>query len=126
LIHLDTSVLVDAFTGPCRSAPALRRVVEDGERLGVSALALYEWLRGPRTDEQLRAQEALLPPSSVVPFGPEEAVIAAGAYRMADAPRTRTVDIAIAACAVSRRARLWTRNPRDVVGVPGLQLFQPT
>ena len=48
MIVLDTSVLVDALTGPRRSAPALRRAIESGERLLLSSLVLYEWLRGPR------------------------------------------------------------------------------
>ena len=56
MIHLDTSLLVDALTGPRRSAPALRRVIERGERVAVSALVLYEWLRGPRLPGELAFQ----------------------------------------------------------------------
>ena len=63
MIHLDTCVLVDALTGPRRSAPALRALIEQGERISFSALVLYEWLRGPRRPEELRVQEALFPGS---------------------------------------------------------------
>ena len=48
MIHLDTSVLVDALTGPKRSAPRLRGAIESGERVLLTALVLYEWLRGHR------------------------------------------------------------------------------
>ena len=62
MIHLDTSVLVDALTGPRRSAPALRALIAEGERISFSALVLYEWLCGPRRPEETRVQEALFPP----------------------------------------------------------------
>jgi predicted nucleic acid-binding protein len=52
-MHLDTSVLVDALAGRRRSARELRRVVERGERIAISMLALYEWLRGPRVETEL-------------------------------------------------------------------------
>ena len=45
MIVLDTSVLVDALSGPGRSAPALRRAIEQGERIVLPSLVLYEWLR---------------------------------------------------------------------------------
>lgn len=38
MIHLDTSVLVDALTGPRRSAPALRAAIVRGERVTLSTL----------------------------------------------------------------------------------------
>lgn len=48
-IHLDTSVIVDALTGPRASLPALERTVAAGHVLATSTLGLFEWLRGPRT-----------------------------------------------------------------------------
>src|SRR5262245_27931377 len=53
VIVLDTSVLIDALAGPRRSAPAMRRAIESGERLVVPSLVLYEWLRGPRLENEL-------------------------------------------------------------------------
>lgn len=125
MIHLDTSALVDALTGRRRSEPTLRRLIADGERVAISTLALYEWLRGPRTEEEIEFQEALLPAAAAVAFGPEEATVAAAAYRSLRARRGRAVDIAIGACAITRRARLWTLNPRDVADLPDLELFAP-
>src|SRR4051794_8732240 len=108
MIHLDTSVLIDGLTGPRRQAQRLRALIEKGERITFAALVLYEWLRGPRLKEELAAQEMLFPRQSVVPFGPAEAALAAGWYRTISRPRGRELDLAIAACAVTAGATLWT------------------
>ena len=64
MVHLDTSALVDALTGPRRSLDALTRLIEDGQRIAVSTIVLYEWLRGPRTAAELDAQRELFPPAA--------------------------------------------------------------
>jgi predicted nucleic acid-binding protein len=122
VIVLDTCVLVDSLAGPRRSAPALRSAIERGERLLLPSLVLYEWLRGPRRPEELAAQEALLPSRGALPFGPDEAAVAARLYREVSRPRGREVDFAIAACAILRDAELWTLNVEDFDDVPGLRL----
>jgi predicted nucleic acid-binding protein len=123
VIVLDTSVLVDALTGPRRSAPALRRAIEFGERLLLPSLVLYEWLRGPRLPQELAAQEALLPAAAALPFGPAEATRAAQLYLRLSRRRGREIDLAIAACALTRDARLWTLNPRDFRDLGGVKLY---
>lgn len=123
MIHLDTAALVASLGGPQTELPRLRRLIAGGERLGVSALALYEWLRGPRSPAELAAREAILPAESVAPFGAEEAELAAGLYRVLRRPRARAVDMAIAACALRREASLWTLNPRDFADIPNLRLL---
>ena len=125
MIVLDTSVLVDGFTGPKRSVRALRRAIEGAERLVVPSLVLYEWLRGPRLREELAAQEALFPKEAVLPFGPQEAAVAAKLYRVVRRPRGRELDLAIAACAIARDAELWTLNVGDFRDLPGLRVFLP-
>jgi len=122
VIHLDTSVLIDALTGPRRSAPQLRRWIAQGERVLLSALVLYEWLRGPRLRQELEAQEALFPGAAAIPFGPEEAVLAADLYRQLRRPRGREMDLAVAACALAHGAALWTLNRKDFRDIPGLRL----
>lgn len=124
MILLDTSVLIDALTGPRRSAPALRRAIERGERLLLPALALYEWLRGPRHPAEIDAQQALFPAETAVPFGPLEAARAARLYGALRRARGRELDLAIAACALTQGARLWTLNARDFKDVPGVELYE--
>jgi predicted nucleic acid-binding protein len=125
VIHLDTSVLIDALTGAKRSASALRAAIADGERIAVSTLVLYEWLRGPRIQAELDAQDALLPGESAVPFDGAAAGRAAQLYRKARRPRGRELDLAIAACALIQDASFWTLNREDFADVPGLRLYEP-
>jgi predicted nucleic acid-binding protein len=122
MIHLDTSVLVRALTGERTEAPALRERVRDGIRLGLSAIVLYEWWRGPRTDEELADQELLFPARTAVSFGIREAAMAADLSARLKNPRRREIDIAIAACALAHGASLWTLNPKDFHDIPDLDV----
>lgn len=123
MILVDTSALVDSLTGPKRSASALRKFIEQGERLLLPSIVLYEWLRGPRLREELAAQEALFPPESVLSFGPDEAALAAKLHKAVRRPRGRELDLAIAACAMVREAALWTLNVSDFRDISGLRLW---
>ncbi|MEK7406653.1 MAG: type II toxin-antitoxin system VapC family toxin [Acidobacteriota bacterium] len=125
MILLDTSALIDSLSGPKRSAAALRKAIERGERILVPSLVLYEWLRGSRQGEELAAQEALFPRESALPFGPQEAVLAARLYGSVRRPRGRELDLAIAACALARGAVLWTLNAGDFRDIPGLRTSSP-
>ena len=125
MILLDTSVLIDSFTADQRGAPALRRALESGEQLQVSALAVYEWMRGPRIPAELELQEELFPNERAIPFEVEDALLSARIYRSVRRARGREIDLAIAACAINREAPLWTLNPADFADIPGLQLYQP-
>jgi predicted nucleic acid-binding protein len=122
MIHIDTSALIDSLTGKKRSEPQLRRLIENSERIDLTALVLYEWRRGPRLPEEIENQESLFPAEQVVPFGAAEAAIAADLYRKTRRARGREIDLAIAACAIAHDARLWTLNPTDFEDIPGLTL----
>jgi predicted nucleic acid-binding protein len=125
MTHLDTSLLVDALTGRRRSRPSLEALIASGEPVAITTLVLYEWLRGPRHEVEIRAQEALLPAARAVPFGSPEAVLAATLYRSVARARARELELSIDACALSHGARLWTLNPKDFADVPELTLFRP-
>lgn len=118
---LDTSVLVAYLAEGGEGPRALLRRL-GGERAGLLSLVLYEWRRGPRTTAEIEIQEALFPSAMAIPFGPIEAGIAAVLYRRLRRPRSREVDIAIAASAIHLGAALWTLNPADFADVPGLRL----
>ncbi|HSP33118.1 MAG TPA: type II toxin-antitoxin system VapC family toxin [Thermoanaerobaculia bacterium] len=122
MIIVDTSALVDSLTGSRKSLATLRELIVAGERLVVPALVMYEWLRGPRRDADLSAQEQLLPAEDALPFTAREAAVAAEIYRTVRSPRGRGIDIAIAATALVYSARLWTLRRADFDDIPGLVL----
>jgi predicted nucleic acid-binding protein len=123
VIILDTCLLIDAFTGPKRSAGALRGAIQEGERILLPSLVLYEWLRGPRLPQELDAQESLFPSETAVPFGWRESALSAKLYRSLSRARGREMDIAIAACAITHEAALWTLNTADFNDIPGLRFY---
>ncbi len=122
MILLDTSVLIDSFCGTRTSEARLRRLISSGEPVRLPAIVLFEWLRGPRIAKELIDQENVLPSERALPFGHTEAAVAAQFYRNVRSPRSREIDLAIAATAISHGASVWTLNPRDFVDVPGLRL----
>ncbi len=121
-IHLDTSALIGALREPRDAADRLYAFIEEGHRLRLSAVVLYEWLRGPRTVSELRVQEELFPREQAVPFDAEAAARAAALYARLPRPRGRDLDLEIAACALVDDAALWTLNAKDFSDVPGLKL----
>jgi predicted nucleic acid-binding protein len=123
VILLDTSVLVDALTGHRRSAAAVRGAIGRHEIITLTTFVLYEWLRGPRTPEEIAAQEGLFPRDAAIAFGPREAERAAALYRQVARARQREFDLAVAACALTHEAALWTLNTRDFSDIPDLRLF---
>ena len=125
MILLDTLVLIDGLTESGRLLPQIVRALDRGERLAISTMVLYEWLRGPRVSVELGAQESLFPSHDALPFETADAEIAAQIYRSLKRPRTREVDIAIAACALRHDAALWTVNASDFADIPGLKLVRP-
>jgi len=114
LIVLDTSVLVDALTGAKGSGTTLAQQVADGDRLNLPAVVLFEWLRGPRTVDELELQRALFP---------EEAAEAAALYKALSRPRGREVDLMIASHAIVAGAALWTLNTKDFADIPNIELW---
>ncbi|MGH9386032.1 MAG: type II toxin-antitoxin system VapC family toxin [Vicinamibacterales bacterium] len=123
IVHVDTSALVDALTGPRRSLEALMRMTDQGHRLMLSTIVLFEWLRGPRTRAELTAQEDLFPADAAVAFGAQEAALAARLYKQLPRARGREIDLAVAACAVAHNAAIWTLNPADFRDIPGLRII---
>ena len=123
MIMIDSSALVDSLCGARASEDRLFELMAEGESFLLSTLALYEWFRGPRSDDELFWRELLSPDKEAVAFGPVEAAVAAEIYRTVKSPRRRQVDIAIAATAISRDVPLWTLNRRDFEDIPGLRLL---
>jgi predicted nucleic acid-binding protein len=124
MIVIDTSVLVDSFTGPRRSLQLLGDLLDRGERVIMTSIVLYEWLRGPRVRQEIVDQEDIFRSESVIAFDNVDAARAADLYKTVRSPRGREIDIAIAAMALNREAAIWTLNSADFGDIPNLRLIR--
>lgn len=122
LVHVDTDFLVYALSirGPERKK--LDELVTSETEIEISAVAWYEFSRGPRTPEQLAVARLLFGSNGIVPFSEDLAAAAAEVFRSLGSPRKRAADIAIGVTAAATGAALLTRNGKDFSGVPGLKL----
>jgi predicted nucleic acid-binding protein len=123
LIHLDTSLLIDAFSGGRRSLERVRAATANADVITFCTIVLFEWLRGPRTQDESRAVDAFFELDLLPAFGRAEAACAAGLYRRVKGARQRQADLAIAACAIEHDAALWTLNRSDFEDIPELRLY---
>ena len=121
-VHLDTDALVYALSV---AGPERRRLVELAEsdaELQMSAVAWYEFARGPRTPEQLGVARSFFFDDGIVPFSEDLAAAAAEVFRGLGSPRRRAADIAIGVTAALLDAVLITRNAKDFAGIRGLRV----
>lgn len=120
--HLDTDFLVKALlvNGPERKL--LRKLSDSPAEMEMSALAWYEFCRGPRLPQQEAVARSYLEADGVIDFDEGIAARAADIFRRLGSPRRRAADVAIAAVAISRDARLLTGNVRDYSGIEELLL----
>ncbi len=122
LVHLDTDFLVLALS---RAGAQRRRLFELAESecdIQISAIAWYEFCRGPRTPEQLAVARSFFFEDGILPFSEDLARAAADAFRSLGSPRRRAADIAIGVTAASLGALLLTHNARDFAGIAGLEV----
>ena len=119
--HLDTDFLVYALSVPGKERRRLRALADSDAEIGMSAVAWYEFSRGPRTPEQLAVARSFLGEDGVVAFDEPLAGLAAESFRRLGSPRKRAADVAIGVTAAAHGATLLTRNARDFAGVPGLE-----
>lgn len=121
--HVDNDVLVYACAGVGPDRRCLLRLVDsDDAELGISAVAWYEFCRGPRTGEQLAVARAFFGDEGISAFDERIAARAGEVFRLLGSPRKRGADIAIGVTAAVADAVLLTRNRRDFVGIPDLRL----
>jgi predicted nucleic acid-binding protein len=119
--HLDTDFLVTALS---RSGPERTRLMElaaSEAEIQISAIAWYEFSRGPRTPDQLAVARSFFFEDGIIPFSEELASVSGEVFRNLGSPRRRAADIAIGVTAVSMGATLLTLNPSDFAGIPHLQ-----
>jgi predicted nucleic acid-binding protein len=121
-IHLDTDFLIYALSQAGGERNRLRRAAESEAVLEVSAVAWYEFCRGPRLPEQIAVARSLFAADGIIPLDEALAARAADVFRRLGSPRRRAADIAIGVTAAASSAILLTRNARDFAGIPDLEL----
>jgi predicted nucleic acid-binding protein len=120
--HLDTDFLVYALSLPGSERRRLRSLSDSDAEIEMSAVAWYEFSRGPRTPEQLAVARSFFGDEGVIPLSESLAAEAADVFRSLGSPRKRAADVAIGVTAAAHDAVLLTRNGRDFAGIPDLQL----
>ncbi len=123
-VHLDTDFLVHAVS---RAGPERFRLLELAEseaNIEMSAIAWYEFARGPRTAQQLAVARSFFSDDGIIPFSEDIAAETAEVFRRLGSPRRRAADFAIGVTALTFRAGLLTRNRRDFAGIEGLELLE--
>ena len=120
--HLDTDFLVYALSIPGPERQRLRALADSDAEMQMSAVAWYEFSRGPRTPEQLAVARSFLGDDGVLAFSETLAAEAADVFRRLGSPRKRAADVAIGVTAAVHDAVLLTRNARDFAGVPALRV----
>ncbi len=117
--HLDTDFLVYALSSAGSERRRLRALGDSDDEVRMSAVAWYEFSRGPRTPEQLAVARSFLGEDGVVPFSEGIAAESAEVFRrlgsLASGPRTWR--------SASRRPSTTPcssliRNARDFAGIP--------
>lgn len=117
MIHLDTSFLIRALRRGSPEDRKMRRWIQDGEILSMSAIAWGEFLCGPLFAGDLEIATEVVEQRH--DFTEEQALIAARLFNESGRRRGSLSDCMIAAAAVSHGAALATTNSADFQRLEG-------
>ncbi|MFM7373607.1 MAG: type II toxin-antitoxin system VapC family toxin [Chthoniobacterales bacterium] len=109
MICLDANYLIG---GTSKGRPECGHIlswIDAGEAFCASAPAWYEFLCGPVDTEKVEAMKDLVG-ERIIPFDTSSAALAAELFNKIGRPRTRRVDVMIAAVAIGQNAKLATLN----------------
>jgi tRNA(fMet)-specific endonuclease VapC len=123
MIIADTDVLIDFLRG--RGLAARVAVELESRSFGTTAITAFEIRSGARTARQRSAVDALLEAMTILPFGPEEAQVAAEVRQQVESQGGLPIGMAdymIAAICISNDGVLLTRNLKHFERVGGLRL----
>ena len=118
--HLDTDFLIHAVSHRGPEWHRLFEIVDSDAVIEMSAIAWYEFCRGPRTPEQTAAARSLFGEDGIVAFDEGLAGQAAAEFRRLGCPRRRAADVAIGVTASRCSATLLTCNRADFRGIEDL------
>lgn len=111
MIHLDTSFLIRALDRGSLEDGKLRRWIQQGELLSMSAVAWAELLCGPLTPAEMELANGIVKHRHE--FTTEHAEVAARLYNESGRRRGSLVDCMIAAAALLEGAQIATANEAD-------------
>jgi predicted nucleic acid-binding protein len=111
VILLDTSFLIRALVRGSPEDARLRAWLQDGEPLGIPALAWAEFRCGPVPPDAVAAALDLV--EEPIPFGAPEAATTARLFHETGGRRGSLLDCMIAATAIERSAAIATANRGD-------------
>jgi predicted nucleic acid-binding protein len=112
VIHLDTNVLIGLAEAETPIVRAIGRWLDDGEALGVSSVAWFEFNCGPLDADAIELIDQVIS-GRVVAFNTSHAERAAELFNSAGRQRASRWYCMIAAAAIESGARLATRNRAD-------------
>ncbi|MBT3381011.1 MAG: PIN domain-containing protein [Lentisphaerae bacterium] len=111
MIMLDTNVLIGLAERGGTADTCFRKWVDDGGRIGVSAVVWTEFLCGPLSPESYLCADSLLEWKE--PFLPEDARLSSHLFNRSGRRRGTLIDCMIAATAIRCGAQLATFNTAD-------------
>ena len=111
-LHLDTNLLIDLVTAGSPHVALIREWLDDGEKLGASAVAWSEFCNGHLTAEQKDAVFAVLE-RRVSDFTWRQAEDASRLFHRTGRRRGSHADCMIAAAAMAAGVPVATRNVKD-------------
>jgi predicted nucleic acid-binding protein len=111
MIHLDTNFLIQALVPSSEAEAKLQTWIKDGEGLGISSIALSEFLCGPLTQNDETLAQMLFPDPE--PFLTSDAHKAAKLFKATGRRSRSLADCQIAAVALRCEARIATGNVSD-------------
>ena len=120
--HLDTDFLIYALSKAGPERDYLLKLAYSDAEIQISSIAWYEFVRGPRTPEQISVARSFFFEDGIVPFSEELAAIAGEVFRQLGSPRRKSADIPIGITAAAMDAVLLTRNTNDFAGIPDLKV----
>ncbi len=122
MIVADSDVLIDFLRG---RGEARRVAIElDTRSFGTTAITAFEIRSGARTARQKKAVDTLLEAMTILPFGPEEARIAAEIRQQIEGQGQPIgmADYMIAAVCIATNSILLTRNLKHFERIKDLKL----
>ena len=112
MIFLDTNYLIRGLIKGTEESSHLLRWTETGTGLITNSLVWCEFITGPIGQVEIELGWSLVG-KTIHPFDQQDAVLAAELFNELGRPRSRRVDIMIAASAINRQASLASANTSD-------------